>query len=72
MSKTKDLRLYESKLAVGLYAPYDLWIGVPHRRSISHRIIRGDLEIWLCLALPFDISLHFTYNTIIMEGCPSG
>ena len=20
----------------------------------------------------FDISLHFTYNTIIMEGCPSG
>ena len=47
MSKTKDLRLYESKLAVGLYAPYDLWIGVPHRRSISHRIVLGDLEIWL-------------------------
>ena len=21
---------------------------------------------------PFDISLHFPYNTIIMEGCPSG
>ena len=25
-----------------------------------------------CFALPFDISLHFPYNTIIMEGCPSG
>ncbi len=28
--------------------------------------------VFSCFALPFDISLHFPYNTIIMEGCPSG
>ena len=26
----------------------------------------------LCFTLPFDIFLCFPYNTIIMEGCPSG
>ena len=28
--------------------------------------------LFMLRTLPFDISLHFPYNTIIMEGCPSG
>ena len=36
-------------------------IQVPSRSSLIHGFGGS-----------FDISLHFPYNTIIMEGCPSG